>query len=138
VLDRSAYEETMRRAAPLGDRVRYWGYQPDPWRVAPVDVLLHTSSYEGLSRVLLEGMSAGAAIVATNVGGAHEAIVDGRSGYLAPAGDAEELAERLAALAASADARAEVGGAAAARWAAEFRIETMVDRLSAVYDRVAA
>ncbi len=54
-----------------------------------------TSKAEGFSNSILEYMAAGKAVVATNVGGAAEAVVDGSSGYLIASEDDETLAAKL-------------------------------------------
>jgi glycosyltransferase involved in cell wall biosynthesis len=43
-------------------------------------------------------MAAGRPVVATNVGGAREAIVHGETGYLVPAGDHEQMADHIISL----------------------------------------
>jgi len=50
---------------------------------------------EGLGLVVLEGAAAGTAGIASDVGGSTDIIIDGDTGFLIPAGDAEVLAERL-------------------------------------------
>jgi len=57
-----------------------------------------TSFFEGFSNSILEYMSAGKAVVATNVGGASEAIIENETGFLVESGDDEMLANRLLAL----------------------------------------
>lgn len=54
-----------------------------------------TSFFEGFSNSILEYMSAGKPIVATNVGGAGEAIVENETGFLVESNDDEMLAKRL-------------------------------------------
>ena len=54
-----------------------------------------SSISEGFSNSILEYMAAGRPVVATDVGGAREAIVEGETGYLVKAGDDEALAQRL-------------------------------------------
>lgn len=54
-----------------------------------------TSSAEGFSNSLIEYMASGKPVVATDVGGAAEAIVDGETGFLVPSDDDAKLAERL-------------------------------------------
>lgn len=54
-----------------------------------------TSRAEGFSNSILEYMAAGKPVVATNVGGAHEAIVDGETGYLVASDDDEAMAKWL-------------------------------------------
>ena len=59
------------------------------------DICVLTSTAEGFANSILEYMAAGKAVIATNVGGAAEAIVDGETGYLIPSGDDPALAAKL-------------------------------------------
>lgn len=54
-----------------------------------------TSFNEGFSNSILEYMAAGKAVVATNVGGAGEAIIENETGFLIESEDDEALANRL-------------------------------------------
>jgi glycosyltransferase involved in cell wall biosynthesis len=69
-----------------------------PDLLAASDVCVLSSQAEGFSNSILEYMAAGRAVVATNVGGASEAIVEGETGHLVSAGDDRAMAERLIAL----------------------------------------
>jgi len=77
----------------LGDRLRLLGWRRDiPWVMAALDVLLHTSLWEGLPRVLPEAIACGVPIVATGVDGTAEILEDGVSGIVCSPGDADALA----------------------------------------------
>lgn len=54
-----------------------------------------SSIAEGFSNSILEYMAASRPVVATEVGGAREAVVEGETGYLVKAGDDQSLAQRL-------------------------------------------
>jgi L-malate glycosyltransferase len=54
-----------------------------------------TSFNEGFSNSILEYMAAGKPVVATNVGGASEAIVEDHTGFLVESDDAESMANHL-------------------------------------------
>ena len=54
-----------------------------------------TSFSEGFSNSILEYMSAKLPVVATNVGGASEAIIEGETGFLVESNDDETMANRL-------------------------------------------
>jgi glycosyltransferase involved in cell wall biosynthesis len=74
----------------VASRVRFFGNRPaeqvkDILRVADIFVL--NSNYEGLPHVVLEAMSAGLPVVATDVGGTHEVVEHRVSGMLVPAGN---------------------------------------------------
>lgn len=62
------------------------------------DVCVLSSKAEGFSNSIIEYMAAGRAVVATNAGGAAEAIVDGETGYLVDSGDYIAMAKRLVSL----------------------------------------
>lgn len=59
------------------------------------DIYVHTSSYEGVPRVLFEASAAGLPLVGMNVIGVDEVIEDGVNGYLLPDGDIEGMAGRI-------------------------------------------
>jgi glycosyltransferase involved in cell wall biosynthesis len=90
--------ELKRQAIELGvkDSIHFIG------RCTNVPAMLHasyacvlTSSAEGFSNSILEYMAAGRPVVATNVGGAAEAVVDGANGYLVNSDDDAGMAHRL-------------------------------------------
>lgn len=59
------------------------------------DVCVLSSKAEGFSNSILEYMAAERAVVATDVGGAREAIVEGETGYTVPSLDDELMAKRI-------------------------------------------
>ena len=54
-----------------------------------------SSKAEGFANAILEYMAAGLPVVATDVGGAREAIVEGETGYTVASGDDEKMASRI-------------------------------------------
>src|SRR5215212_1042 len=69
-----------------------------PDLLAASDICVLSSQAEGFSNSILEYMAAGRAVVATDVGGASEAIVEGETGHLVQAGDDRSMAQRLISL----------------------------------------
>jgi L-malate glycosyltransferase len=59
------------------------------------EVCALSSKAEGFSNSILEYMAAGRPVVATDVGGAREAIIEAETGYTVPSGDFEQMAGRL-------------------------------------------
>lgn len=59
------------------------------------DVCVLSSSAEGFSNSILEYMAAAKPVVATDVGGAREAVVEGETGFLVRSGDDEAMADRI-------------------------------------------
>ena len=62
------------------------------------DVCALSSTAEGFSNSILEYMAAARPVVVTDVGGAREAVIEGETGYVVPAGDDRQMAERMIAL----------------------------------------
>ena len=69
--------------------------------IAAADVLVLPSYREGLPRTLLEGAAMGRALVATDAPGCRDVVIPGKSGYLAPVGDAIALAQAMSRLCAN-------------------------------------
>jgi glycosyltransferase involved in cell wall biosynthesis len=59
------------------------------------DIGVLSSKAEGFANAILEYMAAGLPVVATDVGGAREAITEGGTGYTVASGDDEKMAERI-------------------------------------------
>ncbi len=96
-----------------------------------LDLYAHASRSEGLSNAILEAMSYGLPVVATAVGGTHEAIEDGVSGMLVRP-DASALAAGILAMADSPETRDAMGRAARRRVRERFTI----GRMLAGYERM--
>lgn len=129
-----------RLAAELGiaDRVHFAGERHDVERLLPLaDLVVHASHTEGFSNAVLEAMACGRAVVAYDVGGNREAIVDGATGVLVPARDVGALATAIGSVADDPDRLAELGRAARERVAGHFSVERMVDRFAAAYEELA-
>jgi glycosyltransferase involved in cell wall biosynthesis len=84
--------EALVRELDLGDHVRFLGVRHDvPELMNAADGYLMSSAWEGMPMVLLEAAAAGLPIVATRVGGNHELVRDGETGFLVPARDPNAL-----------------------------------------------
>src|SRR5439155_6398546 len=82
-------------AAELGilDRLVITGVRRDVASLLRTfDVFVLSSRWEGLPRVVLEAMAARVPVVATDVDGVGEVVIDGESGRLVPAGAPRALA----------------------------------------------
>lgn len=100
---------------------------------AASDALVVTSRWEGLPLVVLEAMRASLPVVAYDVGGVREAVIDGVTGFLVESGDSGALADRLRRLASDPELSDAMGVAARRRFDELFRIERMVTSIGAIY-----
>jgi len=87
--------EAMIQAEGLQERVTLLGWRRDVASLLKAfDVFVLTSHWEGLPCAMLEARASRIPIVATRVGGAAEAIIEGIQGTLCPAGDVRAIAGR--------------------------------------------
>ena len=92
---RSYYEELVAQLR-LSDRVKFCGFQSDVRRIwASHHLLALTSQYEGTPLVIVEAMLLGRPVLATDVGGAREWVIDGQTGFLAQAPTVASVAAAL-------------------------------------------
>jgi glycosyltransferase involved in cell wall biosynthesis len=118
--DREAVEDEIRELG-IGGRVRLLGERDDvPELLAGSDVFVLSSRSEGLPVSVLEAMAAELPVVASNVGGLAELVVDGETGVLVPPGDAQALADALTRLIQDPELRRRLGAAGRARAEALF------------------
>lgn len=126
------YASGLRELAK-GLPVEWLGELTDP---APflrdLDVFVMISEPPGCPNASLEAMAAGIPVIATDVGGASEQVVDGVTGRLAAARDAGAFAEALASLACNRELRRRLGEAARRRAEEVFSL----DRMAAEYRRI--
>ena len=54
-----------------------------------------SSTAEGFANAILEYMAAGLPVIATDVGGVREAVIEGETGHIVSSGDHEQMAERI-------------------------------------------
>ncbi|HEX6716498.1 MAG TPA: glycosyltransferase [Pyrinomonadaceae bacterium] len=91
--------EELARTLGIGERTFFIGRCEDVGSVLSIsDVCVLSSRSEGFSNAILEYMAAARPVVATDVGGAREAVIEGETGYLVPAGDDRQLADHITAL----------------------------------------
>jgi glycosyltransferase involved in cell wall biosynthesis len=125
--------ERERLEAEAHGAVRFLGARTDvPDILGAADVFCLTSDAEGVPMAILEAMAAGLPVIATNVGGIGEAVLDGETGMLVDPSRPDALAEAIARLAQDPARARELGMAGALRQRQEFNAARMVDR----YERV--
>ncbi|MBV8857711.1 MAG: glycosyltransferase [Acidobacteria bacterium] len=104
--------------------------------LAVSDVCVLSSTAEGFSNSILEYMAAGRPVVATDVGGAREAIVEGETGHLVPAGDDEQMAARIGELLRDPARAREMGEHGRGRVVEQFSCAAQLARVEALYERL--
>ena len=120
------FEAALHRAfevAGISDRLHLLGNRNDVHLLLnEVDVLVHPAHQEPFGRVLLEASADGVPIVATDVGGTSEIIVDGMTGLLVPRADPKALAMSVVRILTDREAADRLGKAARQRAVDHFSI----------------
>jgi glycosyltransferase involved in cell wall biosynthesis len=109
------------------ERFRLLGHREDTGALYPAfDVLILSSLYEGLPYVLLEAMACGLPVIATDVLGSRDVVLDGQTGLLARANDSAQIAAQTLKVLNDAELRARLGAAARVRVAEQFSFAAFV------------
>jgi glycosyltransferase involved in cell wall biosynthesis len=141
--DGNLMQQCQQRIAELGltEKFIFAGLVP-PEQVAEfigaMDIVVHTSVWEGLARVLPQALISGKPIVSYDIDGAPEVCINDETGFLVPARSINELAEAIATLAHDASLREQFGQTGQERFTPQFRHEFMTERVREVYTRVLA
>jgi glycosyltransferase involved in cell wall biosynthesis len=123
----------------VGDAVSFLGGRSDvPAVLAAADLGVLSSHFEGSPLAVLEYMGAGLPVVATNVGGLPQMVVDGETGVLTPPRQPSALAAAVSRLLGDPALAARMGRAGRARQQAEFSLDAMTARVTELYDRLLA
>ncbi len=124
----------VARASAISDRIEFWGARDDVSTIlANSQVFVLATNWESFPISILEAMRAGLPVVATDVGGIREAVVDGETGFLVPHGDQSVLTDRLERLLRDPLLRVRMGEAGRVRFERLFTIEKMLERTLRVY-----
>lgn len=128
--------ETMVRSLGIEAAVRFvgWSTQASVWYAA-ADIVAMSSDREGTPLALIEAASAGRPVVAVDVGGVADIVVNGVTGFVVPPSDEAALAVGLGRLVADPDLRKRFGEAAP-RHAAPYGSARLVDDLDSLYREV--
>ena len=129
--------EKAIRDAGMERKIRLLGWRRDVVDLYhAMDLFLLTSLFEGLPRAVLQSMAAGTPVVATDVDGTPEVVLDRQTGLLVPPGSPEKAAEAVLEVAGDERLGAALVSAASARLGEKFEISGMVRDLDDLYGRL--
>lgn len=132
-------DEARAQAAELAltGRVEFMGYRRDiPEQLAAAQIYLLISHWEGFARSIIEAMRAGLPVIASDVGGAREAVFTGYTGALVPRNDVDKLTAALEPLLAQPSLRSKLGMASRRWYENNLTFEHMFARYFALYGRM--
>lgn len=118
-------EETLGNA-----QIRYMQFEKDPTNVANVyqaaDIYLHAAKEDNFPNTVIEAMACGLPVIATQVGGIPEQVVEGKTGWLVPEGSHEMMAKKTDELLRDDSSRIEMGRRGAMRTVQFFDMKKQV------------
>ncbi len=106
--------------------------------LASSDVFVFPTYYppEGHPWVIVEAMAAGLPVISTDQGAIAESVIHGRNGYIVEKRNPEAIAEKINLLIEQPELRKAMGAESRKMYLKNFTEDRMVERLSAVFDRV--
>jgi glycosyltransferase involved in cell wall biosynthesis len=126
--------EKYRDQIGITDRVHLLGERGDVPRILSHGVCLWLASeYEGQSNAIMEAMSAGLPVIATDIPGNRDLVVPGQTGYLVPVGDRAAICKWTLQTLDDESLRQRLGQAGRQRMLEEFSIEKMIARHAELY-----
>jgi glycosyltransferase involved in cell wall biosynthesis len=127
----------LTRALGIADKVKFTGLRSDvPEVMSALDVSVMPSLNEALSNVLLESMAAGTPVVATDVGGTSEALVNDVNGVLVPSSQPEAMAAAILRLLDTPSLARQLGASARQTIEQRFSLDRMVHATESLYERL--
>jgi glycosyltransferase involved in cell wall biosynthesis len=113
----------------LGHIIEVLGARSDVAELlSKASIMVLATNWEGLPRSIIEGLRAGLPIVATDVGGNSELVIQGHNGFLVPRGDVTALRASLRQLMISPETRISMGKNSRQMFKSQFRCELLFDR----------
>lgn len=122
----------------LKEKLFLLGYRDDVHRILPILTMTAMSSlWEGLPIAFLEAMSAGKPIVANNVDGASDVVINGETGFLVTPRQPAEMAARILHLLNDPELCQQIGRSARER-SRDFALRRMTTRIESLYRELGA
>jgi glycosyltransferase involved in cell wall biosynthesis len=119
--------------------IRWLGHQSDIASIwAQAHIALLPSYHEGMPKALLEAAACGRPMIASDVPGCNELVVDGENGLLVPIRDWVQLADAIQLLAGSQKLRAKLGRAARETICADYGQQKILESTQMLYQRALA
>jgi glycosyltransferase involved in cell wall biosynthesis len=126
--------ETLAKKIGLQSSIEFLGRRDDvPELLKKVSIGVISSDSEGLSNAIMEYMARGIPVVATNVGGNPELVLDGKTGLIVPPNDELAMAEAILKIN-QAPENVECMGMAGSKFIKDtFSIHTMIGKTDQIY-----
>lgn len=135
--ERTNLEKLVEKKKGLKDRIIFTGFQSEVLSyINTFDIFVLTSEREGFSRVILEAMYLGKAVVASNIVGPSDLVLNGETGFLVEPRNAYAFAEKILTLIKNSDLRKRMGSKGKERVFKHFTVEQYVKGVEQIFEEV--
>ncbi len=131
--------KTKQKVEQLGisHKVSFLGFRQDIAEIlAQVQVYALISNWEGLPCTIIEAMRSGLPVIASDVGGVKEIVLEGQTGYLVPRGDIQGLRQKLNYLIGNEPARISMGIMGRQKYESQLTFKHMYEQTLTAYQEV--
>lgn len=121
----------------LDSRIIFTDFQSDAISyINALDIFVMPSEKEGLPRVILEAMLMGKPVIASDITGPSELVVDGETGFLVPVGKTDAIADAILMLIQNPVLRKQMGEKAKERVTRNFPVEKYVSNVNEIFEEL--
>ncbi len=132
--ERDPVDFSILRQLGIDDRVTVLQARDDMAELYSVmDIVVLPSYREGFPRSLMEAAAMSRPVVASDVSGCRQTVVDGLNGFLVPVKDSRALAEKIEQLITDGDLRQRLGAAGRGLAEERFDVNKVIERLRLCY-----
>jgi glycosyltransferase involved in cell wall biosynthesis len=134
------HHQKLVAAHRYGDKIHLYGFlKRIPWTLPNCHItVLPSLRREGLPRAVIEAMIGGVVPIVTNSGGSPDLIVEGKSGFIVPPGEAQPITDRILQLYNDRELHARMSAAARKRIRKDFTVEETARKTIALYEELLA
>lgn len=121
----------------LSSNFKLLGYQSDiPKILSKIDIYVQPSLWEGLCMTVIEAMAASLPVIASDVGGISESVINGRTGFLTPPKNPEILAKKIVHLIENPNLRKKMGEKGRKIVEEKYPLNKMIVKIENLLDKI--
>lgn len=129
--------ETNAKNMRVDDRVVFLGHRPDMQKfLAGCDVFVLPSLYEGLPLTIIEAMAAARPVIASDIPGTDEIIINGKTGILVPPANPRAMAEAIQRVLSDPTLARDLAISGKNRAYSEFSSKKMLEGVTRLYEEI--
>ena len=135
--DKEGFNKNLIQENNLENKIFFTGFYEDVFRLLSIINIFVLPSYrEGMPKSILEAMAAGKPVIATNIRGCREEVVDGVTGLLVPVKNPEALAQAIIKILSNPEMAKKMGEAGKKRAREKFDEKMVLEKELKIYQKL--